>query len=159
MRRCRWRRARRFSTFAEQREDVAGRCAKQDGGIPMGCTETDCKSDCNGLRALDALEPDMQAQMLAHFARQARLVRTALSDDRRDADADAAAAGFQRALGQAMDADEDIETQAALRDLSATLRDARQAGLKLSARIEELQLDGVLGTQRLPVLTAVLSAA
>jgi hypothetical protein len=97
--------------------------------------------------------------MLAHFARQARLVRTALSDDRRDADADAAAAGFQRALGQAMDADEDIETQAALRDLSATLRDARQAGLKLSARIEELQLDGVLGTQRLPVLTAVLSAA
>ena len=123
----------------------------------MGCTETDCETDCNGLRALDALEPDMQAQMLAHFAQQARLVRTALSDDRSDANADAVAAGFRRALGQAMDADADSETQAALRYLSATLRDARQAGLKLSARVEELQLDGVLGTQRLPVLTAVLS--
>jgi hypothetical protein len=123
----------------------------------MGCSETDCETDCHGLRALDALEPDMQAQMLAHFAQQARLVRTALADDRRDADA--VAAGFQRALGQAMDADADAETQAALRYLSATLRDARQAGLKLSARVEELQLDGVLGTQRLPVLTAVLSAA
>jgi deoxyribodipyrimidine photolyase len=92
-------------------------------------------------------------------AQQARLVRTTLSDDRRDANTDAVAAGFQRALGQAMDADEDIETQAAQRYLSVTLRDARRTGLKLSARIEEMQLDGVLGTQRLPVLTAVLSAA
>ena len=86
-------------------------------------------------------------------------MRTTLADDRRDANSVAVAAGFQRALGQAMVADEDIETQAARRYLSVTLRDARRIGLKLSARIEEMQLDGVLGTQRLPVLTAVLSAA
>ena len=121
----------------------------------MGCTETDCQSQ--HLRPLDMLDPDEQAKLIAHLAQQARVVRLAL-DDERDT-ASALAQGVERALGRAMDAEADTETEAALRYLSAALRDARHAGLRLSAQVDEVQLDGVLGTQRLPVLTAVLSSA
>ena len=121
----------------------------------MGCTETDCQG--TGLRPLDMLEPDEQASLIAHLAQQARVVRLALDDAR--SDASALAQDVERALGRTMDAEADAETEAALRYLSATLRDARHAGLRLSAQVDEVQLDGVLGTQRLPVLTAVLSGA
>jgi hypothetical protein len=127
----------------------------------MGCTETACETTCetacHGLRPLDALDPDEQARLIAYLAQQARVIRLAL-DDARDGTR-ALAQGVERALGHAMDAEADAETEAALRYLSAALRDARHAGLRLSAQVDEVQLDGVLGTQRLPVLTAVLSSA
>ncbi len=109
------------------------------------------------LSALPALEPMSQAELLARLAQQARLVRMALSDDR--SDAITVACSFERALGEAMDAEAQEESELARRQLASVLADARSAGLTVSATVDELQFDGVLGLQRLPVLTAVLSGA
>jgi hypothetical protein len=109
------------------------------------------------LSALSALDPLLQADMLATLAQEARLVRLALSAAR--SDADHVACSFERALGGVMDADADVDSERARRELVAVLADVRSAGLTVSASIEEMTLDGVLGAQRLPVLTAVLSAA
>ncbi|MCU0951533.1 MAG: hypothetical protein MUC68_10825 [Burkholderiaceae bacterium] len=109
------------------------------------------------LTALSALEPSSQADLLTRLAQQARLIRMALDDAR--SDAEHVASSFERALGVAMDAEESAAAELARLQLASVLHDARCAGLKLSASVDELQLDGVLGAQRLPVLTAVLSAA
>jgi hypothetical protein len=109
------------------------------------------------LTALSALEPDSQADLLTRLAQEARLIRMALADGR--SDAERVACSFERALGEAMDADEDVASEHARLQLASVLHAARNAGLKLSASVDEVQLDGVLGAQRLPVLTAVLSAA
>jgi hypothetical protein len=108
------------------------------------------------LSALPALDPPLQADLLAALAQEARLVRLALSAAR--SDADHVACSFERALGSVMDADADDDSERARRGQFAALSDVRSAGLTVSASIEELTLDGVLGAQRLPVLTAVLSA-
>ncbi len=113
------------------------------------------KHQIDELVTLPALEPASQADLLTRLAQQARLVRLALSDAR--ADLQSVAAQFERALGTAMDAEAQDESERARLQLASVLHDARSAGLTLSASVEELQLDGVLGAQRLPVLTAVLA--
>lgn len=109
------------------------------------------------LSALPALEPVSQAELLTRLARQARLVRMALSNER--SDAAGVASSFERALEGAMDADAQDESELARLQLASVLADARTVGLTVSATIDELELDGVLGAQRLPVLTAVLVGA
>jgi hypothetical protein len=109
------------------------------------------------LSALPALEPMSQAEMLTRLAQQARLVRMALSSDRHDAAN--VACSFERALGEAMDAEAQDESEVARLQLASVLTDARNAGLTVSASVDELELDGVLGAQRWPVLTAVLGSA
>jgi hypothetical protein len=111
------------------------------------------------LALLPALEPGSQAEMLTRLAQDARLVRMALAEQAAGrSDVDRLATSFQRALGDAMDAEAQDETERARLQLAATLADARSAGLTLSAMMDEVEFDGVLGMQRLPVLTAVLSA-
>jgi hypothetical protein len=90
------------------------------------------------------------------LAQEARLVRLALSA--RCSGADDVACSFERALGEVMDADAEPESERARIGLAAVLAEVRRAGLRVSASLDELTLDGVLGAQRLPVLTAVLAA-
>jgi hypothetical protein len=108
------------------------------------------------LAVLSSLEPGRQAELLARLAQEARLVRLALSAAR--SDADRVACSFERALGEVMDADAETESERARLELVSVLAEVRNAGLIVSATLEEVTLDGVLGSQRLPVLTAVLSA-
>jgi len=108
------------------------------------------------LSSLPALEPMQQAEMLARLAQEARLVRLALSASH--AEADRMAVCFERALGGVMDAEEQDASAQAHRELIAVLSDVHSAGLSVSATLSEMTLDGILGAQRLPVLTAVLSA-
>ena len=107
------------------------------------------------LASLPTLDPVMQADLLARLAQEARLVRLALSASH--AEADRMACSFERALGSVMDAEADDESVQAHRELTAVLADVRSAGFSVSATLDELTLDGILGAQRLPVLTAVLS--
>lgn len=109
------------------------------------------------LSALPALEPTSQAELLTRLAQQARLVRMALSDER--SDAAGVACSFERALEEAMDAEAQHEADRARLQLASVLADARGAGLTVSASVDELELNGALGAQRLPVLTAVLIGA
>ena len=109
------------------------------------------------LSALPALDPMSQAELLTRLAQQARLLRMALSGDR--GDATTVACSFERALFVAMDAEAQHESELARLQLASVLADARNAGLTVSASVEELELDGVLGAQRLPVLTTVLGGA
>jgi hypothetical protein len=108
------------------------------------------------LASLPALEPVMQADLLARLAQEARLVRLALSAPH--AEADRMARSIERALGGVMDAEAEDESDKAQRELTAVLADVRKAGLSVSAWLDEVTLDGILGARRLPVLTAVLSA-
>jgi hypothetical protein len=107
------------------------------------------------LASLPTLDPAMQADLLARLAQEARLVRLALSASH--AEADRMACSFERALGSVMEAEADAESVQAHRELTAVLADVRSAGFSVSASLDELTLDGILGAQRLPVLTAVLS--
>lgn len=109
------------------------------------------------LSSLPMLEPVMQAELLARLAQEARLVRLALSASH--AEADRMACSFERALGSVMDAEAEDESAQAHSELVSVLADVRNAGYSVSATLDELTLDGILGAQRLPVLTAVLSAA
>lgn len=111
--------------------------------------------DC--LHCLHTLEPAAQAEVLAQLAQEARLVRLAVQDNALPIDAVCAA--FERALEDAMDADVDDEARAARHRLEGVLHGVRGAGLKVSASLSELDIAGVLGDMKMPVLTTVLSAA
>jgi len=113
-------------------------------------------SPTDPLSSLHALEPAHQADVLSQVAQQARLLRLALSAER--SDADTVASSFERALGDVMDADADSESERARLGLVSVLTELRSAGLTVSATLDDMVFDGVLGAQRLPVLTAVLRA-
>ena len=106
---------------------------------------------------LSTLAPSSQADLLTQLAQQARLVRLAVSAVHEEAAQ--VARNFEQALGVVMDADEDDASLNARLHLADVLTDARNAGLNVSATVEELTLDGVLGAQRLPVLTAFIGIA
>jgi len=110
------------------------------------------------LSALPTLEPASQADLLTLLAQEVRLVTMALGAADDNAEAERVAVRFERALERAMDANHRDESRHAHLQLSSALTDARRAGLKVSATVEELTLDGALGAQRLPVLTAFLNA-
>jgi hypothetical protein len=66
---------------------------------------------------------------------------------------------MQRALEQALDADGADEAEAAERALDEALAGARDAGMRLTAEVGEVEVEGVAGVMRMRVLTAVLAPA
>lgn len=107
------------------------------------------------LRHLSQLEPHHQADLLARMAQEARLIHLDLDGD----SVGALAEDLERALGQALDAEAPDDSLAAHGELKRVLHTARDFGLRVSASISELSIDGVLGAVKMPVLTARLSAA
>jgi hypothetical protein len=109
------------------------------------------------LRSLGVLATCHQAEVLVQMAHEARLIHLAFDDgmDSRLALAD----DLERALGQALDAEEPDESTAAHGELMRVLDSLRRFGLQVSASVSDLSIDGVLGAVRMTVLTAKLSAA
>ncbi len=100
-------------------------------------------------------DPARQAQQLAALAREARLLEFAL---RGEGDtARTLASDIEAALELAMEAESPDELQKACADIEAGLQRVMDNGLQLSAQMADMEIDGVLGTARMPVLTAVLT--
>lgn len=113
----------------------------------MGC--------CGAGNLFTTLEPAKQAQYLAMLAQEARLLQFSLAAE--DSDSRRIGDGLQRALERAMDADGPDEASGAQRELEQVLTGAREAGMQLSAELGEVDVDGVLGTMKMRVLSAVLA--
>jgi hypothetical protein len=111
----------------------------------------------DNLRRLSQLEPQQQAEVLAHMAQQARLIHLAFEDE--SIAAPDLADDFERALGQALDAEAADDSIAAHSELMRVLQAVRRIGLRVSASVSELSIDGVLGAVKMPVLTARLSVS
>jgi len=103
-----------------------------------------------------AMEPARQAEYLTLLAQEARLLEFALQGD--GVNAQSAACGLQFALEQAMDSEEG-ESDVATRGLVLALDAAYDAGLQLTARLNDVVVDGILGKMKFSVLTAVLAPA
>ncbi|MGB2815966.1 MAG: hypothetical protein WBC37_01975 [Burkholderiaceae bacterium] len=101
------------------------------------------------------LEPAKQAEYLAMLAQDARLLQFSLQGE--DSESRRIGDRLQRALEQAIDAEGPDETDDAQRELEQVLAKARAAGMQLSAEIGEVDVDGVLGTMKMRVLSTVLA--
>ncbi len=117
----------------------------------MSATNT-LNDELNGFEKLD---PDQQARLLALAALDARLVRMAVEGDGESTHH--LADEFERALEQAMDAEVPADAIAARESLRQVAAALREAGLKIRLDLSEIEVDGLLGAAKLPVLTAVLS--
>lgn len=113
--------------------------------------------NCCGGNPFTKLEPATQAEYLAALAQEARLLEFSLES----ADPDSTRIGdrLQRALEQAMDAEGPDEARGARAALEEVLSGARQAGLRLSVQLSEVDVDGVVGTMKMGVLSTVLAPA
>ena len=113
------------------------------------------KGGCCGGNVFTDLEPARQAEYLAMLAQEARLLEFSLegedSESRRIGDL------LQRALESALDADGPDQTESARGELEEALTGARDAGLRLSARLSDVDVDGILGTMKMRVLSTVLA--
>jgi len=111
---------------------------------------------CAAGNLFTGLEPAKQAEYLAMLAQEARLLEFSRAGD----DDSSARIGerLQRALERAMDAEGPEETRSARDELEEVLSGARASGLRLSAQIGEVDIDGVLGTMKMRVLSTVLAA-
>lgn len=103
-------------------------------------------------------EPQALARRLLALAGEARLLEFGL-DLEGSPEAEPLGRAIEAALEQAMDADSDEELRAAEAALCAALQAAQNAGLRLSAELGALDVEGVLGTRRMPVLSAVVARA
>jgi hypothetical protein len=123
----------------------------QHGGKTMG-NGTGC---CAAGNLFTDLEPARQAEYLAMLAQEARLLEFSLES----ADTASTRIGdrLQKALEHAMDADGPDEERGARDELEEVLSGARDAGLRLSARLSEVDVDGILGTMKMRVLSTVLA--
>lgn len=110
----------------------------------------------DNLHRLDGLEPHEQAQLLARFTAQARVLRLSLLEAH-EANRDLADA-LERALERMLDAECERERNDAQHGLEQALLATRAASLTLAAGLGEFDMDGPFGQIRMPVLTAVLSA-
>lgn len=109
----------------------------------------------SGCSAQMSSDPARQAEHLVALAREARLLEFALQGD-----SDAArilAVDIEAALEQAMDAESPDEVVQACNGIEAVLLQVVERGMRLSAQMADMEVDGVLGTARMPVLTAVLT--
>ena len=109
-----------------------------------------------GCAAMGASDPAKQAERLVALAREARLLEFALKGE-----SDVArrlATELEAALELAMDAESPDELTTACASIEAALDQIVSNGMQLSAQMADMEVDGVLGTARMPVLTAVLSA-
>ncbi len=100
--------------------------------------------------------PASQAEYLVALAREARLLEFALEGESEIARR--LATELEAALEQAMDADAPDELTTARASIAAALDQIVSNGMQLSAEMADMEVDGVLGTARMPVLTAVLTA-
>ncbi|MCA3222352.1 MAG: hypothetical protein ING40_04830 [Burkholderiales bacterium] len=110
----------------------------------------------NELRWLHRLTPVAQAQVLLQVAQAARLLHLESVGVTAGA---GMAAELERALNNAMDAEPGCEAEAATVRLVDVLTRARDRGLRVQAEISEMEVDGLLGLTRLPVLSAVLGGS
>lgn len=115
-------------------------------------------NDIGSVDRLAAIAPDaqQQAERLAMLAREARLLEFALQGD--GAGARSVAADLERALERAMDADTPSELQQSSVAIQTVLETAFAQGMTLFTQMTDMDVEGVLGVARMPVLTAVLSA-
>jgi hypothetical protein len=110
-----------------------------------------------GCAAMGTSDPARQAERLVALAREARLLEFAL-----DGESDIArrlASELEAALELAMDAESSDELVTACASIEAALDQIVSNGMQLSAEMADMEVDGVLGTARMPVLTAVLRAS
>ncbi len=105
----------------------------------------------------DTAQARQQAERLAMLAREARLLEFALQGD--GAAGRGVAADLERALERAMDADTPAELQQSCEAIHSVLDTAFSQGMTLFAQMTDMDVEGVLGTTRMPVLTAVLTVA
>lgn len=101
-------------------------------------------------------DPARLAERLAVLAREARLLEFAV--DGNSEDTRQLAGDLEAALENAMDADSAEELRQASVALQAVLGEVLGQGMQFSAEMTDLEVDGVLGRSRMPVLTAVLRA-
>lgn len=105
------------------------------------------------LRWLHLLAPASQAQVLMKVAQAARLLHLEAAGVQSER---GVAADLERALSAAMDAEPGTEADDATGRLVQVLARARDRGLRVQAEISEMEVDGLLGLARLPVLSAVV---
>lgn len=110
---------------------------------------------CGGVNVFTKLEPAKQAEYLAMLAQEARLLEFSLEAE--DRDSTRIGDRLQRALERAIDAEGPDETSGARSELEEVLNGAREAGLLLSAQLGEVDVDGILGTMKMRVLSTVLA--
>ena len=109
-----------------------------------------------GCAAVGTDDPSSQAERLVALAREARLLEFALEGESEIARQ--LASTLETALEQAMDAESPDEVMQACTSIEAALDQIVDNGMQLSAQMADMEVDGVLGTARMPVLTAVLTA-
>jgi len=110
---------------------------------------------CHDGNVFTGLEPARQAEYLTMLAQEARLLQFSLAAE--DADSQRIGGQLQQALEHAIDADGPDATQGARRELEGVLAGARDAGMQLSAELGEVDIDGVLGTMKMRVLSTLLA--
>jgi hypothetical protein len=110
-----------------------------------------------GCAAFETIDPERQAEHLVALAREARLLEFALAGESEIARR--LATELETALEQAMDADSPDEVTTSCASIEAVLDQVVRNGMQLSAQMADMEVDGVLGTARMPVLTAVLTAS
>ena len=110
---------------------------------------------CCGGNVFTDLEPARQAEYLAMLAQEARLLEFSLEAG--DSESRRIGERLQRALESALDADGPDEAEGARNELEDVLTGARAAGLRLSAHLGEVDVDGILGTMKMRVLSTVLA--
>lgn len=111
---------------------------------------------CAGQRLRRFGDTADRADLLTALAQQARLLEFGL-----DGDGEAArgvATAIETALTGAMDADSADEIDRARNAIDAVLARLTGLGMRLTAHLDDIEVGGVLGTARMPVLTAVLTA-
>lgn len=115
-------------------------------------------NDCPSLADHDdgTTDPVRLAGQLAALAREARLLEFGLHGN--SASGSRIASDLELALEGAMDAETPDEVRSACAALEAVLSEVVKHGMQLSAEMTEMEVDGVLGALRMPVLTAVLTA-
>lgn len=96
------------------------------------------------------------AERLTALAQEARLLEFGLEGDGEEARS--MAAQLEGALTTAMDAESAAELTQARDAIDGVLARLGDLGMRFSAQLSDMELDGVLGKARMPVLTAVLSA-
>ena len=110
---------------------------------------------CHEVNVFIGLEPAKQAEYLTMLAQEARLLQFSLAAE--DPNFQRIGGQLQQALENAIDADGPDETQGARRELEGVLAGARDAGMQLTAELGEVDIDGVLGTMKMRVLSTLLA--
>ena len=110
---------------------------------------------CCGGNLFTHLEPTRQAEYLAMLAQEARLLEFSLEG--KDDESRRVGDRLQRALENALDADGPDEVRGARDELEEVLTGVRDMGLRLSAHLSEVDVDGILGTMKMRVLSTVLA--